>query len=79
MKIQRAIFVDRGGRSRSHNGRGRSGAEERSSNLSPQCCRKLRKSRPRLTLPRRKRSKRLAAPPDNQIQQIELLGKLNAV
>ena len=39
-------------------------------------CRKLHRSRPRSIASRRRRSSGWLAPPDNQVQQIELLGKL---
>jgi len=69
-------FVDRGGGTRSHYGRGRAGAEERSSTLSPQVLKEIAKVEAEIDLTEAQAIERLAAPPDNQIQQIELLGKL---
>src|SRR5258708_3883037 len=52
------------------------GAEERSSNLSPQVLQEIAKVEAEIDLTEAQAIERLAAPPDNQIQQIELLGKL---
>src|ERR1700675_871776 len=52
------------------------GAEERSSNPSPQVLQEIAKVEAEIDLTEAQAIERLAAPPDNQIQQIELLGKL---
>src|SRR6478672_13798 len=52
------------------------GAEETSSNLSPQVLQEITKVEAEIDLMEAQAIERLAAPPDNQIQQIELLGKL---
>ena len=52
------------------------GAEEKSSNLSPQVLQEIAKVEAEIDLTEAQAIERLAAPPDNQIQQIELLGKL---
>src|SRR3989440_11997692 len=52
------------------------GAEERSSNLSPQVLQEIAKVEAEIDRIEAQTIDRLAAPPDNQIQQIELLGKL---
>src|SRR5467141_3274004 len=52
------------------------GAEERSSNLSPQVLQEIAKVEAEIDRTEAQAIERLAAPPDNQIQQIELLGKL---
>ena len=73
MKIQRAIWsivaavvaVTMG-----------AGAEERGSNLSPQVLQEIAKVEAEIDRTEAQATERLAAPPDNQIQQIELLGKL---
>src|ERR1700722_10851461 len=52
------------------------GAEERSSNLSPQVLQEIAKVEAEIDRTEAQAIERLAAPPDIQIQQIELLGKL---
>src|SRR5438270_9061691 len=52
------------------------GEEERSSNLSPQVLQEIAKVEAEIDRTEAQAIERLAAPPDNQIQQIELLGKL---
>src|SRR5258705_7399243 len=52
------------------------GAKERSSNLSAQVLQEITKVEAEIDLIEAQAIERLAAPPDNQIQQIELLGKL---
>src|SRR6201984_2734396 len=52
------------------------GEEERSSNLSPQVLREIAKVEAEIDRTEAQAIERLAAPPGNQIQQIELLGKL---
>src|SRR6478672_5412034 len=52
------------------------GAEETSSNLSPQVLQEIAKVEAEIDRIEAQTIERLAAPPDNQIQQIELLGKL---
>lgn len=52
------------------------GEEERSSNLSPQALQEIAKVEAEIDRTEAQAIERLAAPPDNQIQQIELLGKL---
>src|SRR6267378_2590461 len=51
-------------------------AEERSSTLSPQVLEEIAKVQAEIDRTEAQAIERLAAPPDNQIQQIELLGKL---
>src|SRR5258708_11994847 len=51
-------------------------AEERSSSLSPLVLQEIAKVEARIDFTEAQAIERLAAPPDNQIQQIELLGKL---
>ncbi len=53
-----------------------SGAEERSSNLPPEVLQDIAKVEAEIDRTEAQAIERLAAPPDNQIQQIELLGKL---
>src|SRR5438270_2035829 len=52
------------------------GAEERSSNLSPEVLQEIAKVEAEIDRTEAQAIERLAARPDNQIQQIELLGKL---
>ncbi len=52
------------------------GAKERSSNLSSQVLQEIAKVEAEIDRTEAQAIERLAAPPDNQIQQIELLGKL---
>jgi cytochrome c peroxidase len=52
------------------------GEEERSSNLSPQVLQEIAKVEAEIDRIEAQTIERLAAPPDNQTQQIELLGKL---
>ena len=52
------------------------GAKERSSNLSSQVLQEIAKIEAEIDRTEAQAIERLAAPPDNQIQQIELLGKL---
>src|SRR3982074_292551 len=52
------------------------GGEERRSNLSPQVLQEIAKVEAEIDRTEAQAIERLAAPPDNQIQQIELLGKL---
>src|SRR6202166_3665513 len=52
------------------------GAEERGSTLSPQALQEIAKVEAEIDRTEAQAIERLAAPPDNQIQQIELLGKL---
>ncbi|MET4279461.1 cytochrome c peroxidase [Bradyrhizobium sp. F1.2.2] len=52
------------------------GAEERNSSLSPQVLQEIAKVEAEIDRIEAETIERLAAPPDNQIQQIELLGKL---
>src|SRR6267142_6813038 len=66
-------FVNRGGRVAVTMG---AGAKERSSNLSSQVLQEIAKIEAEIDRTEAQAIERLAAPPDNQIQQIELLGKL---
>src|SRR5437879_11602751 len=57
-------------------GAGAPDAEETSSTLSPQALREIAQVEAEIDRIEAQTAERLAAPPDNQIQQIELLGKL---
>src|SRR6266478_1016899 len=76
MKIQRAILTIAGAALAVTMGADAQGEEERSSNLSPQVLQEIAKVEAEIDLTEAQTIERLAAPPDNQIQQIELLGKL---
>ena len=76
MKIQRAILSIAAAVVAVTMGADAQGAEERSSNLSPQVLQEITKVEAEIDLTEAQAIERLAAPPDNQIQQIELLGKL---
>ena len=76
MKIQRAILSIAAAVVAVTMGADAQGAEERSSNLSPQVLQEIAKVEAEIDLTEAQAIERLAAPPDNQIQQIELLGKL---
>src|SRR5256886_2542676 len=52
------------------------GAEERSSNLSPQALQEIAQVEAEIDRIEAQMIERLAKPPDNQVQQVELLGKL---
>ena len=68
--------VDRGGHGRRHAGRrcaGRGGGQR---NLSPQALQEIAQVEAEIDRIEAQTIERLAAPPDNQVQQIELLGKL---
>src|SRR6266851_4667181 len=76
MKIQRAILSIAAAALAVTMGADALGAEEKSSNLSPQVLQEIAKVEAEIDLTEAQAIERLAAPPDNQIQQIELLGKL---
>src|SRR3977135_582062 len=76
MKIQRAILSIAAAALAVTMGADAPGAEERSSNLSPQVLQEIAKVEAEIDRIEAQTIERLAAPPDNQIQQIELLGKL---
>jgi cytochrome c peroxidase len=76
MKIQRAILSIAAAAVAVTMGADAKGEEERSSNLSPQVLQEITKVEAEIDLIEAQAIERLAAPPDNQIQQIELLGKL---
>ena len=76
MKIQRAILSIAAAALAVAMGADAPGAEERSSNLSPQVLREIAKVEAEIDRIEAQTIERLPAPPDNQIQQIELLGKL---
>ncbi len=76
MKIQRAILSIAATVVAVTMGADAPGAEERSSNLSPQGLQEIAKVEAEIDRIEALAIERLAAPPDNQIQQIELLGKL---
>ena len=76
MKIQRAILSIAAAALVVTMGADAPGAEERSSTLSPQVLKEIAKVEAEIDLTEAQAIERLAAPPDNQIQQIELLGKL---
>src|ERR1700751_1481016 len=76
MKMQRAILSIAAGALAVAMGEGAPGAEERSSNLSPQVLQEIAKVEAEIDRTEAQAIERLAAPPDNQIQQIELLGQM---
>ncbi len=76
MKIQHAILSIAAAALAVTMGADAPGAEERSSNLSPQALQEIAKVEAETDLIEAQAIERLAAPPDNQIQKIELLGKL---
>src|SRR5260370_16344985 len=76
MKMQRAILSIAAAALAVTMGAHALGAEERSSNLSPQVLQEIAKVEAEIDRTEAQAIERLAAPPDNQIQQIELLGKL---
>src|SRR6202049_4400540 len=76
MKMQRAILSIAAAALAVSMGADAPKAEERSSNLSPQVLQEIAKVEAEIDLTEAQAIERLAAPPDNQIQQIELLGKL---
>src|SRR3977135_1986121 len=76
MKIQRAILSIAAAALAIAMGADAPGAEERSSDLSPQVVQESAKAEAEIDRIEAQTIERLAAPPDNQIQQIELLGKL---
>src|SRR3979490_890877 len=76
VKIQRAILSIAAGGLAVPMGADAPGAEERSSNLSPQVVQAIAKVEAEIDRTEAQRIERLAARPENQIQQIELLGKL---
>jgi cytochrome c peroxidase len=76
MKMQRAILSIAGTALAVAMGADAPGAEERISNLSPKVLQEIAKVEAKIDLTEAQAIERLAAPPDNQIQQIELLGKL---
>src|ERR1700693_459291 len=76
MKMQRAILSIAAAALAVTMGANALGAEERSSNLSPQVVQEIAKVEAEIDRTEAQAIERLAAPPDNQIQQIELLGKL---
>ena len=76
MKIQRAILSIAAAVVAVTMGADAPGAKERSSNLSSQVLQEIAKIEAEIDRTEAQAIERLAAPPDNQIQQIELLGKL---
>src|SRR6201987_5212825 len=76
MKMQRAILSIAAGALAVAMGEGAPGAEERSSNLSLQVLQEITKVEAEIDRIEAQTIERLAALPDNQTQQIELLGKL---
>ncbi len=76
MKIQRAILSIAAAVVAVTMGADAPGAKERSSNLSSQVLQEIAKVEAEIDRTEAQAIERLAAPPDNQIQQIELLGKL---
>ena len=76
MRMQRAIISIAAAALAVAMGADAPGAEERSSDLSPQALRGIAKVEADIDRIEAQTIERLAAPPDNQIQQIELLGKL---
>src|SRR5882757_5416157 len=76
VKIQRAILSIAAAVVAVTMGADAPGAEERGSNLSSQVLQEIAKVEAEIDRTEAQAIERLAAPPDNQIQQIELLGKL---
>ena len=76
MKIQHAILSIAAAALAVTMGADAPGAEERGSNLSLQVLQEIAKVEAEIDRIEAQTIERLAAPPDNQIQQIELLGKL---
>src|SRR3977135_1017270 len=76
MKIQRAILSIAAAALAVTMGADAPGAEERSSNLSPKVLQEIAKVAAEIDSIEAQAIERLAAPPDKQIQQIELVGKL---
>src|SRR3981189_3655379 len=76
MKIQHAILSIAAAVLAVTMGADAPGAEERSSNLAPQLLQEIATVEAEIDRTEAQAIERLAAPPDNQIQQIELLGKL---
>src|SRR3981189_292184 len=76
MKIQRAILLIAAAALAVATGADAPGAEERSSTLSLQVLQEVAKVEAEIDRIEAQTIERLAAPPDNQIQEIELLGKL---
>jgi cytochrome c peroxidase len=76
MKIQRAILSIVAAVLAVTMGADAQGEEERSSNLPPQVLQEIAKVEAEIDRIEAQTIERLAAPPDNQVQQIELLGKL---
>src|SRR5438132_3259618 len=76
MKIQRAILSIAAAALAATMGADAPGAEERGSNLSSQVLQEIAKVEAEIDRIEAQTLERLAAPPDNQVQQIELLGKL---
>src|SRR5438445_13232659 len=76
MKIQRRILSIAAAALAITMGVDARGDEERNSNPSPQVLREIARVEAEIDRTEAQAIERLAAPPDNQIQQIELLGKL---
>src|SRR6266403_3128090 len=76
MKIQHAILSIAAAALAVTMGADAPGATQRTSNLSPQVLQEIAKVEAEIDRIEAQAIERLAAPPDNQIQQIELLGKL---
>src|ERR1700682_783580 len=76
MNLQRAILSIAAAALAVTMGADAPGAEERSSNLSPGVLQEIAKVEAEIDRTEAQVIERLAAPPDNQVQQIELLGKL---
>src|SRR6202795_4375916 len=76
MKMQRAILSIAAAALAVTMGADALGAEKKSSNLSPQVLQEIAEVEAEIDLTEAQAIERLAAPPNNQIQQIELLGKL---
>ena|ERR1700730_6532363 len=76
MKIQRAVLSITAAALTVAMGADAPGAEQRSSNLSLEVLQEIATVEAEIDLTEAQAIERLAAPPDNQIQQVELLGKL---
>src|SRR3981189_391093 len=76
MKIQRAILLIAAAALAVATGADAPGAGERSATLSPKALQEIAKVEAEIDRIEARTIERLAAPPDNQVQQIELLGKL---
>src|SRR6201997_4995787 len=76
MKTQRALFSITAGPGAATRGAEAPGAEESSTVLSPRALQEIARVEAEIDRIEAQAIERLAVPPDNQVQQVELLGKL---